>query len=151
MHSPAESPWSIDTSILINATAVDLPETRRSIALGLMERLFRSESGRFAGPTLGEYLHTVLHQGAMAPAIALEAVKTWSLAAREDFDAALLAPAHEHAWELAATCQYPVWRALTIATCAEHGVKTLFCDNTGVLKRPLGVQLINPFAEPELP
>ncbi len=148
MYSPAESPWSIDTSILINATAVDLPETRRSIALGLMERLFRSESGRFAGPTLGEYLHTVLHQGAMAPAIALEAVKTWSLAARV-MDAS--AQAHENAWELAATCQYPVWRALTIATCAEHGVKTLFCDNTGVLKRPLGVQLINPFAEPELP
>lgn len=36
-----------------------------------------------------------------------------------------------------------------MATCAEHGVKTLYSEDAGSLKRPLGVHVVNPFAELE--
>ncbi len=42
-----------------------------------------------------------------------------------------------------------VWDAPIIAVCAEHGVKAMYSEELGSLKRPLGVQVVNPFAELE--
>ena len=53
------------------------------------------------------------------------------------------------AWELVRKHECQMWDALTVATCADHGVKALYCGEAGSLKRPLGVQVINPFAELE--
>ena len=53
--------------------------------------------------------------------------------------------AYAQAWQLVKTHQYPMWDALIIAVCAEHSIKTLYTEDLGSLKRPLGVQVINPF------
>ncbi len=79
----------------------------------------------------------------MSRALALETVSTWSHAARV---LGTSLTTYEHAWKLAATHKYQVWDALTIAVCAEHGVKTLYSEDAGSLKRPLGVHVVNPFA-----
>lgn len=56
----------------------------------------------------------------------------------EDAHAASLALASQH--------QLPYWDALIIATCAEHGIKTLYTEDAPALKKPLGVVCKNPFA-----
>ena len=54
------------------------------------------------------------------------------------------------AWQLTARHTYQVWHALIVAVCAEHGVKTLYSEDAGALKRPLGVHVVNPFAKLEI-
>ena len=50
------------------------------------------------------------------------------------------------AMQLSARTQRQFWDCLIIATCAEHGVTTLYTEDTGGLPHTvLGVQLINPF------
>ena len=139
---------SLDTNILIYATAVDSPGPKQRVAQGLLERLFQSPQGCIAGQVLSEYLSVVLRRKTMAPALALETVGTWSEAARV---LGASSKAYEQAWKLAATHKYQVWDALIIAVCAEHGVKTLYSEDEGSLKRPLGVQVLNPFAELQVP
>ena len=143
MPTIPESTWALDTNILIYATAIDAPADKQRIAQRLLEQLFSSPLGCLAGQVLSEYLSVVLRRKVMTPALALEAVTTWSHAARI-LDASV--DTYEQAWKLAATHKYQVWDALIIAVCAAHGVKTLFSEDAGSLKRPLGVQLINPFA-----
>ena len=139
-----DTPWSVDTPILVYAMATDAPPLKRQVALELLEQLFRDPQGGLAGQVLSEYLSVVLRKKLASQEFALETVQTWSRAARV-LDAS--AAAYTQAWTLAATHKYPVWDALTIAICAEHGVKTLYSEGAGSLKRPLGVQVINPFEE----
>ncbi len=68
---------------------------------------------------------------------------TWSQAARVLSASAV---AYIQAWKLTAPHQYQVWDALIVAVCAEHGVKKLYSEDAGFMKKPLGVQEINPFA-----
>ncbi len=110
----------------------------------MLQQLFSSAHASLPGQVLGEYLSVVLRKKLTPAPLALEAVQTWSQAARV-LDASV--EAYQQAWQLAARHQYQVWDALIIAICAEHGVKTLYSEDLGSLKRPLGVQLINPFAE----
>ena len=143
MPTPPEPPWTVDTTVLVCATAVDSPAPKIRVAQALLERLFRSPQGCLAGQVLSEYLSVVLRKQTMAHALALETVSTWGQAARV-LDVS--AHAYEQAWKLAARHKYQVWDALTIAICAEHGIKTLYSEDAGSLKRPLGVQVVNPFA-----
>ena len=53
--------------------------------------------------------------------------------------------AYAQAWNLAAQHKYQVWDALIIAICADHGVRILYSEDAGSLKRPLGVRVVNPF------
>ena len=98
MPTSSEAPWSVDTNILIYATAVDAPASKQRVARDLLEQLFLSPQ----------------------------------------------------AWQLTARHTYQVWHALIVAVCAEHGVKTLYSEDAGSLKRPLGVHLVNPFAKLEI-
>ena len=144
MLTTPETPWSLDTNILVYAMATDAPLLKRQVALELLERLFRHPRGGLAGQVLSEYLSVVLRKKLASQEFALETVQIWSRTAHV-FDAS--ATAYQQAWALAATHKYQVWDALIIAICAEHGVKTLYSEDAGSLKRPLGVHVINPFAE----
>ncbi len=148
MPTTPESRWTLDTNVLVYATAIDAPPAKQRVALDLMERLFQHPQACLAGQVLGEFLSVVLRRRTMPPRMALEAVSTWAEAAHV-LDAS--AHAYEQAWKLAALHQYQVWDALIIAICAEHGVKTLYSEDAGSLKRPLGVHVVNPFADLENP
>ncbi len=149
MPTTPEPAWSVDTSILVYATMIDPPSAQKQrVAQELLARLFKSPLGCLAAQVLSEYLSVVLRRKTMAPALALETVGVWSLAARV-LD--VTTQAYEKAWKLAATHNYQVWDALVISVCAEHGVKTLYSEDAGSLKRPLGVHVINPFAKPGAP
>ena len=81
----------------------------------------------------------------MTHAQAFEAVDLFSQAARV---VVASQQAYTQAWKLVATHKYQVGDALIIAICAEHGVKTLYSEDAGSLKRPLGVHVVNPFEAP---
>jgi predicted nucleic acid-binding protein len=144
MRTTADALWALDTHVLVYATAPDAPTAKQRAAQGLMERLFAHPQGCLPGQVLSEFLSVVLRRQTMPPRLALEAVSTWAEAARV-LDAP--AQAYEQAWKLAAQRHYQVWDALIIAICAAHGVKTLYSEEAGSLKRPLGVQVINPFED----
>lgn len=136
--------WSLDTNILVYATATDQSPQKTHLALGMMQRLFSTADAGLPGQVLSEYLSVVLRKKLTSPSLALETVQTWSRAARV-LDTSV--EAYNQAWQLAASHKYQVWDALIIAICAEHGVKTLYSEDAGSLKRPLGVHVINPFAD----
>ena len=142
MPTPSNGAWTVDTGILICATALDAAPARQRSALALLQQLFESGNGCLAGQVLAEYLSVVLRRRTMGPALALDNVQVWSRAAR-----VLATPvsAYDRAWRLSAQQHYPVWDALLIAICAEQGVGTLYTESTGALVKPLGVSLINPF------
>lgn len=144
MPTKPNAVWSVDTNILVYATGIDAQAVpKQHVAQDLLARLFQSPRGCIAGQVLSEYLSVMVRRKTMAPALALETVATWSLAATV---LGASARAYEQAWQLAAKSQYQVWDALIIAVCAEHGVRTLYSEDAGSLKRPLGVQVVNPFA-----
>ncbi len=146
MLTTPDAAWSLDTGILMYAMAADSPALKRQVALKLMAQLFRHPQGGLVVQVVSEYLSLVFGKRLAQPEFALETVQLWSRMLRI-LDAS--AAAHQKAWALAAAHKYPVWDALTIAICAEHGIKALYSENAGSLKRPLGVHIINPFAETE--
>lgn len=147
MPTTPETPWSVDTNILVYATAIDAPVSKQRMAQELLERLFLSAQGCLVGQVLSEYLSVVLRKRTMTHAAAFETVSTWSQAARI-LDVS--ASAYARAWKLTVRHKYQVCDALIIAICAEHGIKTLYCEDAGSLKRPLGVHVVNPFAALEI-
>ena len=58
------------------------------------------------------------------------------------------ASAYERAWGLVASHRYQMWDALIVSVCADHAIGTLYSEDAGSLKRPLGVHVVNPFAAP---
>lgn len=135
--------WTLDTNILVYATATDQSPQKAQLALDMMQQLFSSAEANLAGQVLGEYLSVVLRKKLTPAPLALETVQTWAQAARV---LAASVEAYQQAWQLASSHKYQMWDALIIAICADHGVKTLYSEDAGSLKRPLGVQVINPFA-----
>jgi len=142
MPTKNEAPWAIDTNILVYATAPDAPPDKQQIALSLLQNLFTSPSGRLPGQVLSEYLAVVLRKKTMSHLLAMETVGTWSQAVQV---LGASAQTYEQAWKLTTAHKYQVWDALIIAVCAEHRVKSLFSEDAGSMKHPLGVRVINPF------
>jgi len=136
--------WTLDTNILVYATAPDTPAPKRERARELLERLLRQPQPCLPAQVLSEYLSVVLRRQTMPTALALEAVQTWAQLAQV---LPASAQAHRQAWALAAQHRYQVWDALIIALCAEHGIATLYSEDAGSLPRPLGVRVLNPFAD----
>jgi len=137
-----ETLWAVDTNILVYATAPDTPAAKQKIALDILERLFTSPMARLPGQVLSEYLAVVLRKKTMLPPLAMETVGTWAQAVSVLGASDL---AYEQAWKLSTSHQYQVWDALIIAVCAEHGVRKLYSEDAGSMKKPLGVQVVNPF------
>jgi predicted nucleic acid-binding protein len=146
MPTPIEGLWSLDTNILVYATSADAAPLKHQISKKLLEGLFLAEQGCLAGQVLSEFMSVVIRKKTMSHALAGEVLSVWSQTAKV-LDASPVA--YEKAWKLASEHKYQVWDALIIAICAEHGVKTLYSEDTGSLKRPLGVHVVNPFAELE--
>lgn len=143
-----ELPWTIDTNILVYATEIDAPAQKQHMAQQLIRRLTLSPQACLVGQVLSEFMNVVLRKHAMSHAQAFEAVSLLSQAARI---LGASQQAYTQAWKLAASHKYQVWDALIIAICAEHGIKTLYSEDAGSLKRPLGVHVIDPFSELETP
>lgn len=142
MPTQSEVLWTLDTNILVYATAPDTPPEKQQIAQDLLQQLFTHPKGCLPGQVLSEYLAVVLRKKTMSHALAMETVGTWSQAARV---LGVSSQTYEQAWNLATAHKYQVWDALIIATCAEHGIKKLFSEDAGSMKQPLGVRVINPF------
>ncbi len=137
-----EGSWTLDTNILVYATAPDAPANKQQKAQQLLTSLLDTTDATLPGQVLSEYLSVVLRKQTAPKAAAIDIVDTWAqltqvLGASDS--------AYAKAWQLVKTHQYPMWDALIIAVCAEHGIKTLYTEDLGSLKRPLGVQVINPF------
>lgn len=142
MLTMTELPWTIDTNILVYATESETSVVKQRIAKQLLKRLTSSPQACLLGQVVSEFLNVVLRKQAMTHAQAFEAAGLLSQAARV---VGASQPAYAQAWKLVATHRYQVWDALIIAICAEHGVKTLYSEDAGFLKRPLGVHVVNPF------
>ncbi|MBK9235781.1 MAG: PIN domain-containing protein [Rhodoferax sp.] len=145
MPTMTELPWTIDTNILVYATESNTSATKQHIAKQLLTRLTLSPQACLLGQVVSEFMNVVLRKQAMTHAQAFEAVDLFSQAARV---VGASQQAYAQAWKLVATHKYQVWDALIIAICAEHGVKTLYSEDAGSLKRPLGVHVVNPFEAP---
>ncbi len=141
-----ELPWTLDTNVLVYAFEPDQSSPKCQIAKTLLARLYSQPQACIVGQVVGEYLNVAIRKKAMTRAVAMGAANMLSRGARV---LGASTQAYEQAWTLVGDHQYQVWDALIIAVCAEHGVKTLYSEDTGSLKRPLGVHVINPFAELE--
>lgn len=145
MLTMTELPWTIDTNILVYATESETSAVKQRIAKQLLKQMALSPQACLLGQVVSEFMNVVLRKRAMTHAQAFEAVDVLSQAARVVGASQL---AYAQAWKLVATHKYQVWDALIIAICAEHGVKTLYSEDAGSLKRPLGVHVVNPFEVP---
>ncbi len=134
--------WSIDTNVLVYATDPDAPRAKREIAKQLITRLTLSPHASLVGQVLNEYMNVVLRKNAMSHAQAFDALSLLSQAA-DVLDTSR--QAYAQAWKLVAQHKYQVWDALIIAICADRGIRILYSEDAGSLKRPLGVRVINPF------
>ena len=137
-----EGAWTLDTNILVYATAPDAPAHKQEKAQVLLAKLLSDSDATLPGQVLSEYLSVVLRKKTAPKALATEIVNTWSQLARV---LGVSASSYLQAWQLVKTHHYQMWDALIVAVCAEHGIKTLYTEDLGSLKRPLGVQVINPF------
>lgn len=137
-----EGAWTLDTNILVYATAPDAPAQKQEKAQVLLAKLLSDSNATLPGQVLSEYLSVVLRKKTAPKALATEIVNTWSQLARV---LGVSASSYLQAWQLVKTHNYQMWDALIVAVCAEHGIKTLYTEDLGSLKRPLGVQVINPF------
>ena len=163
MPTTSDSPWTVDTNILVYATEPDHPgvhqqlnpqlipqsgqPAKQRIARQLLGRLGLQEQALLVGQVVGEFVNVMLRKRAMSHLQASQAAVLLSRGARV---LGASGEAYAQAWELVGKHKYQMWDALIIAICAEHGVKTLYSEDAGSLKRPLGVHVINPFAELEL-
>jgi predicted nucleic acid-binding protein len=131
---------SLDTNILIYA--FDASEAEKHLIAS--EFLARASKGSWPIPSqvYGEFYNATLRRKMATRALAMQTISVWQT---------LMPPiassieAHGEALALATQHQLPYWDALIIATCAEHGIKTLFTEDAPSAKRPLGVACKNPF------
>ena len=139
-----DGPWTVDTNVLVYATEPHAPVLKQRIARGLISRLTQSAQGCLVGQVLGEFMSVTLRKNVTTRADVLQLMSNFA----DGMKVVGASPeCYQAAFELAAKHQYQVWDALILAVCAEHGVKTLYSEDAGSLKRPLGVQVINPFAD----
>ncbi len=142
-----DAPWTLHTNVLIYATQPDAPILKQHAAKSLMGELTQSAHARLVGQVMGEFMTVALRKNVTTRASVLDLMKNLSNGVK------VLGASHESyraAFELVAKHRYQMWDALIIAICAEHGVKTLYSEDDGSLKRPLGVHVVNPFAELEV-
>ena len=139
-----DAPWTLDTNVLVYATEPDAPLSKQRAARRLMEGLTQSAHARLVGQVMGEFMMVAIRKNVTTRAGVLELMKNLATGVKV---LGASPESYQQAFELVAKHHYQMWDALIIATCAEHGVKTLYSEDAGSLKRPLGVHVINPFAD----
>ena len=144
--------WTVDTNVLVYALAKTgvnhaRPEAlKQALARKLLAGLSACEKPLYVGQVVSECLNVLMRKRTLSNAQAFELV---NLFAQNGSVLPASASAYAQAWLLVRDHHYQVWDALIIAVCAEHGVKTLYSEDAGSLQRPLGVHVVNPFAELE--
>lgn len=136
-----DAPWSLDSNIFLYA--IDSSDLRKkNIALRLWEQ---SALAKNVLPTqvLGEVFRAARSRFGLNGFAALALTSELSGYHR-------LVPAtpstFEQAMSESAQTNRQFWDCLIIATCAEHGVKTLYTEDTaGQPHTVMGVKLVNPF------
>ncbi len=139
-----DAPWTLDTNVLIYATEPDAPLSKQRAARSLLGKLSESANACLVGQVMGEYVTVALRKKVTTRAGVLELMRNLSIGVTV---LGATPSCYQQAFELVAKHHYQLWDALIIAICAEHGVKTLYSEDTGSLKRPLGVHVVNPFSE----
>jgi predicted nucleic acid-binding protein len=137
----ADAPWSLDSNIFLYA--IDSSDLRKkSIALRLWEQ---SALAKNVLPTqvVGEVFRAARTRFGLTGLAALAFTSELSNYHRM---APATQPTFEQAMSESARTNRQFWDCLIIATCAEHGVKTLYTEDTaGQPHTVLGVKLVNPF------
>jgi predicted nucleic acid-binding protein len=131
---------SLDTNVLIYAFDPSEPE-KHAVAARLL-CVACAESWPICSQVYGEFFTATVRKGIATRLLAFETVLHWqslmpTLPSNTE--------AHRVALQLATQNQLQYWDALIIATCAEHGVKTLYTEDLPSLKKPAGVSVENPF------
>jgi predicted nucleic acid-binding protein len=131
---------SLDTNVLVYcADTQDL--TKHEQALTLLA-LACAENWPIPAQVYGEFYVVATKRGHASRAQAAAQIEAWKLLMPALPSSA---EAHRVALQLATQHQLQYWDALIIATCAEHGVKTLYTEDLPSLKKPAGVLVENPF------
>jgi predicted nucleic acid-binding protein len=133
--------WTVDTNVLVYALSPEQPAEKQLVAQKMLAKL-ALPGGCLAGQVLGEFMSVILRKSAKTHA---QAMQTLALLSAGVPVLGASSGTYAQAWALVGQHHYQVWDALIIAVCAEHGIKTLYSEDTGSLKRPLGVQVVNPF------
>ena len=140
---PGDANSSLDSNIFIYAF-MGQDERKRAIARELVNA---AEAGRHmvALQVMGEVFNRLRRPDGISAPLAER------LVAQEFSHFTLLSatPAvFAAAMRLSARTGRQFWDSLVLATCAEHGVGTLLTEDLGPFPHnPLGVRLVNPFAE----
>jgi predicted nucleic acid-binding protein len=133
---------SLHASVLLRAMQGDQPE-HQALARQLMARAM-AEGWPICYGVLGDFLDHVLRHQLMPAAQAHHAIALWTATQQPVVPDG---PAWQRALELARQTRLAPSECLTIATCAIHGVQTLYTEQTqGLPRHLLGVELLNPFA-----
>jgi predicted nucleic acid-binding protein len=132
--------FSLDTNVLVYV-ADPSDAKKHQLALKLMARAC-AESWPLCLQVYGEFFSAAVRRGHATRDNASDVILEWQ---------ALMPPiasslaAHRDAMLLATKHQLQFWDALIIATCAEHGVTTLYTEDVPGKAKPLGVRCVNPF------
>ena len=131
---------SLDTNVLIYSFDPSEPEKHEAAARLLSVAC--AESWPICSQVFGEFFTATIRKGIATRPLASETISNW-----QSLMPALPSSteAHRVAMQLATQHQLQYWDALIIATCAEHGVKTLYTEDLPSLKKPAGVSVENPF------
>ena len=133
---------SLHTSLLVCAMQGEHP-ARQTLARQLMARAM-TEGWMICYSALGDFLTLVLREQRMPAAQARKAIDLWTATQRPVAPDAM---AWQRALDLARATGVPLPECLIVATCAAHGVQTLYTDRTQDRPRHLlGVELVNPFS-----
>jgi predicted nucleic acid-binding protein len=115
----------------------------QALARQLMARAM-AENWLICYCALGDFLDHVLQRQLMPAAQARHAIALWTATQRP---VATDGPTWQRALDLARDSRLPLSECLIIATCAAHGVHTLYTEHTGGLASALmGVERVNPFS-----
>ena len=131
---------SLDTNILIYA-ADPSQGKKHQIAQALLEKALNG-AWPIALQVLGEFYSATTRNGALARADAARIITAWSELMRP---CAVSAAGFNQALNYSRRSGAQFWDALILATCAEHGVKHFYTEDSGPQKQALGVALVNPF------
>lgn len=136
---------SLDSNIFIYAL-LGQDDRKRAMALDLLNAA-QVQRHTVALQVMGEVFNRLRRPDGIATPLAARLVT-------QEFAHFELQPAtpavFAAAVQLSARTGRQFWDSLIIATCAEHGVKTLYTEDQGPAPHTvLGVRLVNPFAELE--
>ncbi len=134
---------SLDSNVFIYAF-LGQDERKRSISLDLINTAQVERHG-VALQVMGEVYERLRRPDGIAASLAAKLVATEFA----HFEMRSATPAlFATALQVSAKTGRQFWDSLIIATCAEHGIKTLYSEDQGPAPHTLlGVRLVNPFAQ----